>query len=127
MFWNKNKNRKELAGELIGLIERNAPAFSTAKLDVDREQALSIWNSNDSVGFSYKYFFEEHGYYVDKEGGEKIAKEIANYYGKAIKPVFSPFQNRNGGDRVVGYMIVSESLVNSEKEREERYKRLKHC
>ena len=56
MFWNKNKNRKELAGELIGLIERNAPAFSTAKLDVDREQALSIWNSNDSVGFSYKYF-----------------------------------------------------------------------
>jgi hypothetical protein len=127
MFWNKNKNRKELTDELIRLIEYNAPNFSTARLDSDRNQVLSIWNKDDGVMCSFKYFFEEHGYYVDNEAGEKIAKQIASYFGKVTKPIWGSVLDIHGGDVIVGYQIVPMSVIENEKAKENRYKGLKHC
>ena len=75
----KTDSQKELVREVIAAIERDAPNFYEAEIDISRIGTGSIkYNSRTAT---YRYSFDEHGYSVSKEMSYILACQIADHFG----------------------------------------------
>lgn len=75
----KTDAQKELVREVIAAIERDAPDFYEAEIDISRIGTGSIqYNSRTAT---YRYSFDEHGYSVSKEMAYILACQIADHFG----------------------------------------------
>lgn len=76
----KNDSQKELVREVIAAIERDAPDFYEAKIDISRSCGSgSVTYSSETTSGHYNY--DEHGYFVSKEMAYILACQIADHFG----------------------------------------------